>query len=98
MTYEVETTDTFDSWHAGLTDHVAAKAISRGLVKLAGGLFGNVEPVGEGVSEMKIDVGAGYRCYFVTRRQTIIVMMMGGNKKTQKQDIKDAKAMAKDIE
>lgn len=81
-----------------MRDARAKRAIAKGMVKLSAGLFGNVESVGDGVSEMKIDVGAGYRAYFVTRDRTIIILLMGGNKKTQRQDIADAKEMAADLE
>lgn len=97
MAYDIETTDEFDAWHEAIIDPVAKKAISRGLVKLAGGLFGNVRSVGDGVSEYKVDVGAGYRAYFVTRERTIIVMLCGGDKSTQAQDIVRAKGKAKDL-
>ena len=98
MAYEVLTTDEFEDWLDGLRDDRAARAIRRGTVKLAGGLFGNVEPVGDGVSELKVDVGAGYRVYFVTRGVTVIVLLCGGDKSSQKRDIKKAKGMAADLE
>lgn len=98
MQYDVATTETFDSWLDGLRDHRAAVAITNSIIKLENGLFGNVEPVGEGVSEMKIDIGAGYRCYFVTRDRTLIVLLMGGDKSTQKRDIAKAKEMAAQLD
>jgi putative addiction module killer protein len=67
-------------------------------VKLSGGLFGNVEPVGNGVSELKVDIGAGYRVYFVTRGRMIIVLLTGGDKSSQRRDIARAKEMADDLE
>lgn len=94
MQYEVATIEPFDVWLDGLRDHRAQQAIIQNIVKLKGGLFGNVEPVGNGVSELKVDVGAGYRVYFVTRGRTIIVLLTGGDKSSQKQDIKQAKEMA----
>ena len=97
MQYEVVTTETFDRWFDGLRDADAVSAIRKGIAKLGGGLFGNTKSVGDGLSEMKIDVGAGYRVYFVTRRRTIIVLLMGGNKKSQDADIKLAKKMAGDV-
>ncbi len=97
MQYEVTTTESFDSWMDGLRDDRAARAIATNIVKLAGGLFGNVQSVGDGVSELKVDVGAGYRVYFVTRGQTIIVLLTGGDKSSQKRDIKRAKDMAADV-
>jgi putative addiction module killer protein len=96
--YEVRSTDTFDNWLDELRDSRAAAAIARGVVKLSAGLFGNVKPVGEGVSEMKVDVGAGYRVYFITRGQTIIVLLCGGDKSSQARDIAKAKVMVGELE
>lgn len=97
MEYEVRTTEIFDSWFDGLRDDRAVSSIRKGIIKLQVGLFGNVEPVGEGVSEMKFDIGAGYRVYFVTRERTVIILLMGGDKSSQKRDIKRAKEMASDL-
>ncbi len=98
MQYEIATTDDYDTWFDSLRDRRAAQAIDRNIVKLSGGLFGNVEPVGEGVSELKVDVGAGYRVYFVTQGRTIIVLLTGGDKSSQRRDIARAKEMAGDLE
>jgi putative addiction module killer protein len=95
--YEVRQTAQFEAWLDSLTDPIAQKAISRRLVRVAGGLFGDVAPVGNGVSELRIHVGAGYRCYFTIRQRTIVFMLCGGDKSSQKRDIKDAKAMAADL-
>lgn len=73
------------------------RAIDKGIVRLSGGLFGNVEPVGGSVSELKIDIGAGYRVYFTTRHATIILLLWGGDKSSQRRDIKRAKEMAADV-
>jgi putative addiction module killer protein len=76
-----------------------ADAAVRGLVvarikRLALGLMGDVAPVGEGVSELRIHAGAGWRVYFVQRGTQVIVLLAGGAKRTQKADIKRAKALA----
>ena len=78
-------------------DRRAVEAIGRNILKLQGGLFGNVQSVGDGVSELKVDVGAGYRVYFVTRGRTVIVLLLGGDKGSQPRDIVKAKEMAADI-
>jgi putative addiction module killer protein len=61
------------------------------------GNFGNCEPIGEGVSEMRIDVGAGYRVYFVRESGEVYVLLMGGDKSSQKRDIRTALAMARQL-
>jgi putative addiction module killer protein len=98
MTYDVETTADYDAWLDGLRDDRARKAVNRGVVRMSGGLFGNVESVGDGVSELKIDVGAGYRAYFTIRGRKLIVLLCGGDKSSQRRDIKKAKEMAADLD
>ena len=61
------------------------------------GNFGDVEPVGNGVSELRLHFGAGYRVYFIKRGETIIILLCGGNKTTQQDDITKAKLIAKEI-
>jgi putative addiction module killer protein len=80
-----------------MRDLRARIAIGRRIERASMGNFGDVEPVGDGVSEMKIDVGAGYRVYFVKHSSVVIILLCGGNRKSQKADIKKAKAMAKDF-
>ena len=63
--------------------------------RLAGGNPGDVEPVGEGVSELKINYGPGYRVYFIQRGAVLIILLCGGDKSTQSRDIKQAKELAK---
>ena len=97
MQYEVTSTESFDAWLDGLRDLRAAAAIARNIVKMQGGLFGNAKSVGDGVSELKVDVGAGYRVYFVVRGLTVIVLLTGGDKASQRRDIARAKEMAAEI-
>lgn len=96
MQYEVTSTETFDAWIDSLRDGRAASAIARNITKLSDGLFGNVRSVGDGVSELKVDIGAGYRVYFVVRGLTVIVLLVGGDKASQRRDIAKAKEMAAD--
>jgi putative addiction module killer protein len=64
------------------------------LIRLEAGLFGDVKPVGESVGELRVDYGPGYRVYFVQRGKVVIVILCGGDKRTQDRDIKAAKSMA----
>ena len=64
--------------------------------RLAFGNYGDVKPVGEGVSELRLDFGPGYRVYFIHRGQVLIVLLCGGDKSTQDRDIADAKKLAKE--
>jgi putative addiction module killer protein len=97
MPYQIKQTEIFRTWHFGLRDLRARIAISRRLDIAEAGSLGHIRPVGEGVSEMKIDMGPGYRLYFTMRAQTVIFLLCGGDKRTQDVDIKRAKNMAKEI-
>lgn len=68
------------------------------IVRVQAGLIGGVKPVGEGVSELRVDYGPGYRVYFCRRGEDVILLLCAGDKSTQDRDIRDAKAMAKEIE
>ena len=87
----------FDVWLTGLKDQSARARILARLRSAGFGNFGDCEPVGDGVSEMRIHVGPGYRVYFVRVGTTIYVLLTGGDKSTQKRDIARAKKLAKDI-
>ena len=85
----------FDNWFHGLRDRVARKRISARLARLANGNAGDVRPIGEGVSELRIDHGPGYRVYFVGRGPALVVVLGGGDKDTQPADIASALAAAR---
>ena len=97
MKYEVVTTDIFVRWARRLKDRQVAKIIALRIARARAGNLGDVAPVGEGVSEMRIFVGKGYRLYFKKKGRQLIVMLCGGDKSTQHADIKQAKAMARSI-
>lgn len=96
--FEVRQTDTFAKWLDGLADSRAAERIAQRIVRLQSGLMGDVRPVGQGISELRIDYGPGYRVYFVQRGRVLIVVLCGGDKRTQRRDISKAKALAAGLE
>jgi putative addiction module killer protein len=96
--FEVRQTVVFSRWLERLADQRAAERIAQRIVRLQSGLLGDVKPVGEGVSELRIDYGPGYRVYFVQRGKIMIVLLCGGDKRTQSRDIRAAKALAADLE
>jgi putative addiction module killer protein len=93
---EIEQSDTFRKWETRLKDRRARVIIAARIARLAEGLPGDVEPVGEGVSELRIHYGPGYRVYFQQRGNVLILLLCGGDKKTQRRDIETAKKIAKD--
>lgn len=93
---EILRSRTFDVWLSGLADERAQARIARRIDRLAAGNPGDVKPVGSGVSELRIDYGPGYRVYFARRGQLVVLLLCGGDKRTQAADIKRAIAMAKE--
>ena len=95
--FEVIQTDEFEAWLEGLRDRRARVQIAKRIVRVQSGLLGDVEPVGEGVSELRVHYGPGYRLYFVRRGQVVIILLCGGDKGSQARDIPRAKDMAKGV-
>ena len=87
----------FADWLSALVDEIAKAHILRRIISAELGNFGDYQPVGEGVSEMRMHTGLGYRVYFIRRVSAIYVLLCGGNKVSQKRDIKRAKAMAREL-
>ena len=86
----------FVEWLAGLDDRQARARVEARLARVAVGNFGDVEVVGEGVMELRIDWGPGYRVYFARLGQVIVLLLCGGDKRTQQRDIKRAKDYLED--
>jgi len=93
---EVRRSGTFDQWLKKLRDVRAVARINIRIERLAAGNPGEVASVGDGVSELKIDYGPGYRVYFTREGDELVVLLCGGDKKTQAKDIKEAKRIAKE--
>jgi putative addiction module killer protein len=96
MTIELKQTETFRKWRSRLKDERARALIASRLDRLAFGHTGDAEPIGQGVSELRIHYGPGYRIYFHRRGNTIIVLLCGGTKRGQSKDIEAAKRLAAD--
>jgi putative addiction module killer protein len=94
---DVEETPTFSRWLDVLRDPIAkAKIVSR-IRRLAFGNFGDVAPIGDGLSEMRIHYGPGYRVYFMQKGTHFVLLLGGGDKSTQDKDIHRARTLAKDL-
>jgi putative addiction module killer protein len=94
---EIRKTETFARWLDELEDVRARARVQVRIERLAGGNAGDVKPVGEGVSELRIDYGPGYRAYFTKRRGEVLILLAGGDKRTQAADIKTALRLARNL-
>ncbi|MFM9983556.1 MAG: type II toxin-antitoxin system RelE/ParE family toxin [Burkholderiales bacterium] len=88
----------FDAWLSGLKDKIGRARIALRIRSAEHGNFGDCEPVGDGVSEMRIHVGPGYRAYFTRREKVVYLLLLGGDKSSQKRDIKRALEMARALD
>ena len=95
---EVRKSSVYNDWFMSLRDSRAKTRIDSRVQRLAGGNPGDVKPVGEGISEMRIDYGPGYRIYYIDTGKEIIILLCGGDKKTQQADIVEARKIARDYE
>lgn len=95
--YIIEQTEDFEKWLETVKDPKALARIAFRIDQAEEGNFGDVEPVGNGVSEMRVDVGAGYRLYYARSGKLVYLLLIGGDKKTQKKDIKRAKDLWNEI-
>ncbi len=94
---EIRKTEYFAKWIDGLEDIRARARILVRIERLAAGNPGDVKPVGEGVSELRIDYGPGYRVYYTQRGRLAVILLAGGEKRTQDKDIKTALRLAKNL-
>ena len=94
---EVRQTETFRDWFRDLRDRQARARVQVRIDRLSLGNPGDVRSVGQGVSELRIDYGPGYRVYFVQRRRELIILLAGGDKRTQARDIKTALRLARNL-
>lgn len=95
---EVRQTSTFAKWLKSISDENAKARITIRIRRLSLGNPGDVKPVGNGVSEMRVDYGPGYRVYFVKKGNAIVILLTGGDKRSQKKDIDAAKTLARELE
>jgi len=94
---EVRQTDKYSEWFADLRDRRARARINARIRRLSLGNPGDVKPVGEGVSELRIDYGPGYRVYFTQRGRKVVILLAGGDKRTQERDIQTALGFARNL-
>ena len=93
----IQTTQVFDDWYDALRDKLAKAGVQARIRRAELGNFGDCKPVGEGVSEMRLHIGAGYRVYFTQRGLEIVILLAGGNKSTQSKDIQTALNLARQL-
>ncbi|MBK6581514.1 MAG: type II toxin-antitoxin system RelE/ParE family toxin [Gammaproteobacteria bacterium] len=94
---EIRKTDTFVTWLDSLRDLRARARVQARIERLAGGNPGDMKPVGEGVSELRIDYGPGYRVYFLRQRRELVILLAGGDKSTQAAEIRTAIRLAREL-
>ncbi len=95
--YTFITSSVFDDWFTNLQDPIGKARILARIRSAELGNFGDSEPVGDGVSEMRIHIGPGYRVYYIRTGKTVYVLLCGGDKATQRRDISQAKLIAKEL-
>ena len=91
---QIHRSDEFDAWLRKLRDERARARIQARILRLAMGNAGDAKPVGQGISEMRIDYGPGYRVYFIQHGDELIVLLCGGDKSSQDRDVKQSKSIA----
>lgn len=97
MPNTIQRTAEFDRWLSALRDRKAQARILARIISAQHSNFGDCKALGDGVSEMRIDVGGGYRVYFMRRGEATYLLLAGGDKSTQARDIRRAKSMAREL-
>lgn len=95
---EVLQTEEFAQWLDSLRDDVVAKRIKQRIARVQIGLFGDAKSIGDGLHELRVDHGPGYRVYLMRRGDILVILLCGGDKASQARDISQAKAMAEQLE
>ena len=95
--YTIETTETFRRWLKSLKDKRGKNAIAQRLNRATNGNLGDHKSVGDGISEMRVHVGAGYRPYYTPRGREVVFLLVGGDKSNQQADIATAKQLKKEL-
>lgn len=95
---EIRQTETYKKWFDSLKDRNARMRIDIRIRRISLGNFGDVKIVGQGVSEIRVDYGPGYRIYYLRKKNTIIILLLGGDKSTQSKDIQKAHELAQRVE
>ena len=95
---EVRETDEFREWFEGLRDLTAQMRIGIRIRRVSLGNFGDAKSVGDGLFELRIQYGPGYRVYYARQGDTVVILLAGGDKSTQRRDIERAKALARELE
>jgi len=94
---EIKKTSTYENWFISIRDAMAKARINARISRLSLGNPGDVKPVGQGVSELRIDHGPGYRVYYTQRGTEIVILLAGGDKSTQSKDIQTALQLSKEL-
>jgi putative addiction module killer protein len=96
--FQVQQTEVFARWLSSLRDLRAKARILVRIESARKGNLGDIKPVGSGISEMRVDIGAGYRVYFVRRQSMVVMLLCGGDKSTQSKDIVRAKTLLRELD
>lgn len=97
MYYSIQQTQVFADWHSGVRDLRAKIAIGRRIERASMGNLGDIKSLGNGISEMRVHAGVGYRVYFTLRGRALVILLVGGDKSSQEADIRRAEKMAREV-